>query len=349
MSRRILLHIGTEKTGSTAIQSALAAARPLLPAHGFALPESPGLPAHQMLAVHAADPERLGGLWHLVPEGRLEEARARFAEAFAAEMAALPASVHSVILTSEHLHSRVTSEAAIARLAALLAPHAARIEVLCWLRRQDRLAVSAYSTALRNGAAGRAMFPTHPAQLERYFDYDALTRRWAAVFGEDAIRLRIHGPGEPAEADAARDAFDAFGLPAALLPPAPERLNRASRAEDLVLLRAANEAMERLALARGLPPDAFAALRERLRRHVHAAPPGHGLRPSRAEAMAFLDRFREGNAAVCARHLPGRAALFDEDFSEYPEQAEPTAAQLAAALDLAAELLAEAFLAGRGR
>ena len=51
--------------------------------------------------------------------------------------------------------------------------------------------------------------------------------------------------------------------------------------------------------------------------------PGRGARPSRGEAEAFYAMYRPSNEALRQRHLPGRARLFDEDFSAYPDVADP--------------------------
>ena len=58
MSRRAILQIGTEKTGSTTLQHFLAANRASLQANGFVYPEFCGAINHTGLAAYALAPAK---------------------------------------------------------------------------------------------------------------------------------------------------------------------------------------------------------------------------------------------------------------------------------------------------
>ena len=64
MGMELYLHIGTEKTGTTTIQSFLAANRDLLKRNRILYPRAPGEQNHRALAAAAQDCAR-GDLWQL--------------------------------------------------------------------------------------------------------------------------------------------------------------------------------------------------------------------------------------------------------------------------------------------
>lgn len=317
MIRRIVLHIGGEKTGSTSIQATMAANRPVLMAAGFAVPVAPGTGNHIGLAAFAGDPALVTDL------------RAAFGDvsglpaALAGEIAALPASAHTLLLSSEHCQSRLHDAAAIARLRDLLAPIGAPVEVLVWLRRQDSIARSLRNTWLRShGTLPPADFPTDAGSLA-LMDHAATLARWEAVFGRAALRPRLFEAAAFAGGDLLADWRDACGLPADLPLRLPPPLNRS--------VTPAAEALLALIPPAGLDRRPLFAWLDQ-----HA--PGCGRRASRAAAVAFLARYAAANEAVRRRFFPERATLFDPDLSDWPGQADPAPSRAAVlALSRAAE------------
>lgn len=337
--RRAVLHIGTEKTGSTTIQTFLAARRAALPALGVAFPRAPGESNHLALAAAAGDPAHVADLVRGLDPATGDQAAIGFRlhRDLARELAALPPAVHTVLFSAEHLHSRLAGEAALRRLKALLDPFFDEWRIVLWLRRQDEVAVSHHSTLLRAGHAAPSPLPG-AAEHAAYFDYAALLDRWAAVFGRDAVRPRLFGRAHFTGGDLLRDALDAFGLEA--LPPG----DGPAPVENARLDAAAQHFLAALNAHGAAPPGSPA--RRALIRRLDARFAGAGaapLLPSRAEARAFLDAFRDSNERLRATWFPGRAApLFDEDLGRYPEAPSPPAgADAAAALATAFTLLAE--------
>jgi tetratricopeptide (TPR) repeat protein len=333
--RRAVLHIGVEKTGTTTLQQTLAAGRPALAAAGVHYPRSPaadpgGLGGnHLLLAIHAAEPEATRDLRRVL--GRDAEARiAGFPAALAAEVAALPPAVHTVLFSNEHCHSRVTTAAGVARLQALLAPLFDRVEVLVWLRRQDQLAASRYTEGLRHGARRLAVLPeADPA--DAYYDFAALLDRWAGGFGRAAIRPRIFDRAAFPDGDIVAEVLAVAGIgPVGGLARVPDR-NTALSPEAQALLRALNLAAEARSGLRSLRPPLLA--------YVSRIAGGAGRRPGQAEAAGFLGAHAEGNERVRAGWFPERARLFPGGPEEWPEQPDPEPA-----LDGVAPLLFGAML-----
>lgn len=303
MIRRIVLHIGGEKTGSTSIQALMALNRGALMAAGFAVPRAPGAANHSGLAAFAGAaplvPDLVAGLGGAA-------AVAALPAALAAEIAALPASAHTLLLSSEHCQSRLHDRASIARLrdGVLARLGAEEVTVLVWLRRQDGIARSLRNTWLRShGTLPPPGFPTDPPTLA-LMDHAATLARWGAVFGRAALRPRLYEPG----GDLLRDWRAACGIPADLALRAPPPLNRS--------LAPAAEAFLAAVPVAGVDRRPLFAWLDR-----HCA--GRGRRASRAQAAAFLARFAASNAAVRQDWFPDREWLFDPDLADWPEAAEP--------------------------
>jgi hypothetical protein len=92
--------------------------------------------------------------------------------------------VRIIILPSEHCHSHLLDTAEVARVAALLARYVDRVEMLVYLRRQDRVAISVRSTVLKGGQIAPPVLPPIN-ENDRYYNYAALLERWSAVSGEE--------------------------------------------------------------------------------------------------------------------------------------------------------------------
>lgn len=307
--RRAVLHIGTEKTGTTSIQNVMSKLRPTFPEQGYAYPLSAGSKNHLRLAAYAGDPERVADIRKDVERtpgggGPVE----RFAEDLAAEMAALPDSVHTVIFSGEHCHSRLLTVESVGRLKDLLAPYFASFQILVYFRRQDELAISHYSTKLRNGARKAQLLPRREGVT--YYDYAALVDRWTTVFGAEALRPRLYGRSHFLNGDLIEDFLAACGLGAVTVPPMSNGKNPSLTAAAQEFLRRFNPT--EAGMVRPRPRWVFTFLDENFA--------GRGMVPTRDAARAFLAQFAEGNERIRERFFPERESLFSDDVSAYPEQ-----------------------------
>lgn len=328
--RRAILHIGTEKTGTSSLQSFLARNRDRLNARGFHYPVFAGPVSHEGLAAYAMaddrfDDLRLNQTVHDAAE--LAAFRADFERRAAEELAAHAG--RTIIFSGEHCSSRLRSRAEVARLKALLGRFFDRIDVAVYLRRQDEVAVSLYSTALKSGNEWSSIFPAL-RDVSRHFDYDGMLRRWASEFGPGHVHPRIFAPDEMAGGSVVEDFCEIWKLGGgyqavartneSLCPPAQEFLRRLNRAVPPVVSGRTN------------------ALRGDLAQPISRAYAGKGRRPARAEAQAFLAQFADTNEAVRARWFPERKQLFPDNFSAYPEHEDPTGLTVDEAVEMAAHL-----------
>ena len=336
MFTRAYLHIGTEKTGSTSIQAFLTQNRGRLRELGFLHPASPGS-GHVGLAAYAAPAEQLGDLLPQIGLQRvagLPGYRRQLVTGLAEEVAAFPAPRGTLLLSNEHLHSRVTEIGELQRLRGLLGRHCREIRVVVYLRRQDRLAVSLASTLYKAGRTEAWQLPESGSGLPRYYDYAALLAGYAAVFGESNCILRLFEPSRFAGGDLIEDFAATTGIP---LSPDMKRPAR----ENPSLTRLGMDVMAEL--NRRVPGGgraAPAAARGELVASVTNQYAGKAELITRDQARAFYAQFRAGNAALRQRYMPelDRETLFDEDFAEYPEKIAEEPRSFAQGCELAARL-----------
>jgi tetratricopeptide (TPR) repeat protein len=335
--RDVLLHVGLSKTGTSSIQACFAAARPALAARGVCYPTSPGPANHALLAI-AANPSAAArvnpGLWQGVsPELRL----ARFRREFAAELSALPPRIRLVVLSAEQCTDFLRRPEHVAGLRDLVAPHARRIRVVVYLRRQDRHYASLYVQMLRTGGSvGPPALPTEAelraSWLGGYYDYAAMLSLWAGVFGREAILPRIFEPAALAGGDVVDDMLELCGIPGAIPPDAPDRRRNPSWSLATIRLALAMIARLREEAPRHLAP--FGPAWRRFAELLSAEPPGPGWRPAPEEARAFLAGFADSNERVRAEWFPERASLFAPVEEQEPDPLPPPDPALLAACGL---------------
>lgn len=313
--RTAILHIGTEKTGTTTIQAFLAANRERLVQRGFAYPRSSGEHDSRLLTMYAMRPERCEDLHihaSLTTPATRQDMAARLEHQLAAELAALPDTVRTVVFSSEHCHSRLHHPDELERLRDLLLCHIGRARILVYLRRQDRLAVSLYSTAMQCGETRPKILP-EVGDGDSYYHYDVLLDRWARAFGPENVQPRLFCASELVGKDVVADFCAACGLGDLDGLERPPWRNQSLQPAAQEFLRQMNAYFpmfdgEQLHADRGLLSDWIA---EAFR--------GAGRLPSKEMAATFLARFAAANERVRARWFPDRTALFDDDLSAYPE------------------------------
>jgi hypothetical protein len=289
------LHIGVEKTGTTSIQSFLAANRSALRAQGRLYPVAPGHASHPDLVAFALDDGRLDGTRRargLGAPAQIADFRDGLVRALVSEIAGSGAS--EIIFSSELLSSRLRSLSELERLKVLCAGIARSTKIVVYLRNQVDFLISRYTNVLQSG--GREEFRMRGTS---FADYEMVLDRWAEAFGRDNLIIRRFAPADFVDGDLLADFAATIGLESTKLVPVP-RYNESLDAESLGFLLAINRRLPRW-LSRRIGPLRSAAVAVLQRRRG-----GMKFVISSAQAGRIEDHFRASNERVSAVYFGGR-------------------------------------------
>lgn len=294
------VHIGAQKTGSTSIQVFLHENRAALARLGVLYPLSVtdnavqglGLPlmcSHNPLA-HVPLPS-------LFPVLKSELQRS-----------ALP----RVIISAENLHGELRTPQRVAELREFLRALGCReVYIIVYLREQGALQASWDSQIIRHGdrKTNAPFMPEHSPYVAAALDHATALQRWAAIFGEDSLRVRLFEREAWAGGDLILDFLQAADL---------------SCQEDFVRTEPVNESLNllerelHLALNRIIPGRSFMPdnLKYNIMQHLQPAMAAlaadRTLRysPPPQSAQRWRERYAAGNEEVRARYFPDRQHLF---------------------------------------
>ncbi|MGV0878372.1 hypothetical protein V6767_14625 [Martelella sp. FLE1502] len=331
---RCILHIGTEKTGTTVLQNWLYLNREALSRSGVYLSLRLGNTNNLYISEYFQSNidawAREVGISTLAEKDRFFSGFERALD----EEFRLAAEKHDVFLiTSEFLHSRLTEREDIRRLAAFLARHCTAVTVICYFREQSSMATSLYSTALlRDCTLSLADYLTQNVKPSRYYyNFEAIADNWSAVFGRSSCDFRIYRRDGFVGNDIRRDFLSALERPIDA-----DALDYRATAENQALMALQAEAM--LAINRAVPfyENGTRKVNERnlqLKQRLLAVNALHQGLLGYEGAGEISERFEISNAAFFGKYFDNEAG-----FSPVPEGREKGAGQAGA--DLVRELMA---------
>jgi hypothetical protein len=184
----LILHIGTEKTGSSSLQWWLDENADRLAEDGIVYCKSLLRPANLGIYLYG-----LGGgsddgfaVIGMTTDSEKTDVVEKFRRDFLAEVAQAKASgARSFVISDEHCHSRLQSLTSIQRVHDLLHPLFDNIVIWCFLRPQIDMCLSLVSTLAAGGIkVTRDLFRTFMVERDYYFNYNKLLSQWAKVFGK---------------------------------------------------------------------------------------------------------------------------------------------------------------------
>lgn len=306
---KTIIHIGTEKTGTTSIQATLAKARPALLESGILFPETLGPANHLALAAMFQRADKVDDLrrrFKIASADDLASYRRKMEEGLAEERKRT--ACRRLVLSSEHCSSRLIETDEIAGLRDFVAQHGGPTEdarIIVYLRRQDELLQSLYHTSVANGSTQRFSY-RRKELCPPYFDFERMLRRWEKVFGRQALAPSIYDEAKQGRGGVVGDFFASAELDFDWEPFTDYPRNRSLDGRQLEALRVENEKRP-VELLDEEDLQQRADLIEALRRESGDEPP-LGSRNGREE---FLRQFEEGNRQVARKYF-GREKLFGE-------------------------------------
>jgi len=336
----LILHIGTEKTGTTTIQEFLHLNRNLLAGMGIYFPKSIGVRNHRPLASWCLPDNRNDIYLRMNNLTGCHERKAwkvAFIEKFEEELVHMKPEIKRVIISSEHFSSLLNQPSEIETLKLLLDKWFSHIKVIVYLRRQDLLAVSLFNTAMKAGLRQKSIFVGFSPQY-KYFGYKNLLDKWCLVFGKGSIHPCIFEKWEWKNNDLLADFRNICRIPEGLNYKLPEdkNLSYSETTHEVAILF--NSLFKNDLSGNDL--NTLRKIRHQLMETVNKKYPGPGKNPLRQEAVDYYEIFKESNNIV-AQEWFGREKLFNEDFSMYTENLPSTDHQLV-------KLLVEDFINQKG-
>jgi len=311
MLENIIIHIGTEKTGSTSIQSFLSLNHDLLNSKGYHRLKCAGKLNQVGLAIYCTKDSNFPPYLAKHDITNLEE-KSLFREAFRKdledEFSKLPEKIHTVIISSEWLHSKLTTLEEVEAVRSLLAPFTQSFEIICYIREQSQLVDSRYTTAIKSGrdkpidVSVAACTPDN-----RYYNYSKLFNEWGSVFSEDALKVSLYDKDSFQNSsliddfiaciDPALNAFD-FQM--------PDRENQSFSRDGKALARTVNYFFPKETHKRNnrFRKKAFAIINESFT--------GKDSQITVSTYVAIKALFQESNEEVRQRFFPDRDYLFEK-------------------------------------
>jgi hypothetical protein len=293
----VRLHIGTHKTGSSALQR-------------FLYENHPVLARDTLLYPNAGRPEE-GAAWghHLLPWSLTRKGTPPGVwTALRRELRASPVPV--AVLSSEAF-TELINPRQFERLRSHLEPF--DVSVIVYLRRQDEYVHGVYCTRVL--FAGETRSFDEFAQRFRIDSYQRLLGRWKRSFGREAIIVRPYERDRLVGSDIVTDFFAELGL---------EIPTEAERSTESVLV---NRSLPRnvvngvLALRRaGVPAEEINGLTELLVEHAYRGRRTEADMASPAARRELLSRCEESNAAIAREYLGRQNGVLFRDLG-VPDEA----------------------------
>jgi hypothetical protein len=308
---KCILHIGTEKTGSTSLQSFLCRNADLLANQSFRFPTLLDQQNHfpLVMAVRDFDDETIApmktvlGIRNPLDFVALQQRLRR-----ELRTAVQDAETDTLLLTSEHLHQLLTTHAQRVSLRTLLESVGIdEFEVVIYLRRPADLINSWYSTALRCGILLSEPPPATPRNIiSPDCRYDATVQGWEQVFGRDALRVRIFERSTLVGHSVIDDFCATAGIQLESNMVIPLDENSSLSHDSVEILRLV------LPELHDLGPRSIGKIAHAVANATEQAlPPSQTFMMSERLQRDYDSEYADSNESVRARYFPQRTTLFD--------------------------------------
>jgi len=205
---KCVLHIGTEKTGSTSIQKFLYNNFSEFDKNKIYISRSL-LQTPNNRRIVLAFQSRLDDWTRRNNIHSLEEKNeffSDFPENFSLEIQNIRKNYDYYLISSEHFHSRLTKQKDINKLASFLKTQFDTITVIGYFREQTELVTSLYSTALKiDSSVSLESFAKLASPENYYYNYLNIADQWSFAFGKNNCFWRIFSKEQLLKQDVVED------------------------------------------------------------------------------------------------------------------------------------------------
>jgi len=204
---KCILHIGTEKTGTSVLQEWLYSNEAILKSYDVYISSKIGYPNNRLLPAFFAN--ELDD-WAQSEKINTIENKEKFFENFLKnlekEISEASKKYKYFIISSEHFHSRLKTSEEITSLHNFLDQQFKSTEVVCYFRNQHDTAVSLYSTSLKErNTSSLNYFLEQVNEQSHYYNYAVIADLWSDIFGKNNCNFRIYDRKILVEKDIRKD------------------------------------------------------------------------------------------------------------------------------------------------
>lgn len=320
----LVLHIGTEKTGTTLLQNWVYSNREYLSGQGIFLSDRIGkFNNRDIVALFRRAREDYWNTHNLRTQQDKDRHFDGFLDGFEQELREAERTHHTIIITSEHFHSRLFLNDEVGAFADFCQRNFSQVKIICYIRPQWDVRKSRYSSAIRhNGTETIEDFGSDIKEDDPYYNYYDLYMRWRNNFRGASLDFRVYDRWRFRGADIRRDFIDAWGLN---LDESGLNFSVASANESVKLLKA--HAL--IALNKEVPYFVAGGVDRRNQAYKDILKNAGGLDQGELHdnmAATVCEIFRESNRKLSIE-LFGREDLFPEPEPQYrPEEVMPISA-----------------------
>lgn len=239
--KRIHLHIGTPKTGTTSIQEYLSTNYSRLYHDGHLVPKTSRncVANHTLLTNYCINKQNITSISirnGIFTKDALKQFRKNFYQNLREEINSFQG--ETVIISNEQCYGRLSEVSELEKLKDLFNGLAEQITIIVYIREQSDMLCSFYSSQMKSGKTFK-IENLESFQKNGLFDYHNKLKIWEEVFGIENIILRIFNKKNLVENDIVVDFCNTLGLP--IYENRPEHLNTALNAKQCEYLRIANQ------------------------------------------------------------------------------------------------------------
>ncbi len=311
---KAIVHIGAETTNAGSIQQFLYLNRKKLRKAGYHFLQCAGEKNNRALPAYCVSSEKIDDYFladGVTNAAEREAFNKRFIDDFEAELHGLPETVHTVLISSEHLHSRIVKAADVDNVHQLLSAYFDEIKIICYLREQVTTCTRSYSAFLKSGGRhsfGKYLEECRPGNA-RYNYWDMLSN-WERCFGSGALDVTLFAKESLLNGDLLDD------FTAKIDHSLVGNLDRGVQIEN-VSLRPAGQVLARAVNlvfpAKSKVPE-IAAFRVACQQLIADQMSGRGQQPDLKTWQAIYNSFMKSNERVREKYFPDIDSLFVEPF-----------------------------------
>ena len=191
----IILHVGTEKTGSTAIQSVLKESYAEMVSRGYLFPKNIGEPCHIKLtacALGCLPNSPIRKLLKIEEENEFKRFKEKTRESLRYEIE--KTKPHTLVISDEHINVHLAGVGLLSEYKKLLEEFGTVVAVLIYLRRQDSFRLSLFAEAVKNGNLSHFDIDNLLPVFDRVpprFDYLNILKNLEKVFGKACLVPKV--------------------------------------------------------------------------------------------------------------------------------------------------------------